>query len=479
MSKPNMTDWENNMLFCSIEFIFIFMPIFYGLYYLCPKAHRNVILFLGSLIFYAVGEWRYLPMLLAALLVNFLGGMAIGKVQHRYLKRFILFLTLLYNFGMLIWFKYLGFILINVQTFTGLDLGAWAEFSPLLPLGISFYTFQITSYVVDVCRGKEEPCHNLVDLGTYLCMFPQLIAGPIVLYSDIRTQLRKRSTTRDDILAALGVFILGLSAKMLLANVFGALFSEIHRLGFDVMSPIKAWMGAFAYTLQIYFDFWGYSLMAIGLGKLMGFDIPENFNNPYRSRSVTEFWRRWHITLSTWFRDYVYIPLGGSRKGRLRQVLNLFIVWFLTGFWHGAGWNFILWGMLFFVLLTIEKLGLLNCLERHAVLSRLYMIVIIPASWVIFAVEDWSELTMYLSRMFLFWRQSPPCMQILDFVDPLKRYGAFFFIALLIITPALERFAGKLIKVKFIAGAVIVALAGLSVWQIVVSTTNPFLYFRF
>ena len=390
------------MLFCSKEFLFIFLPLFLIIYYLVQVKLKNIILFLGSIIFYAVGELKYVPLILLSLIVNYVVAIFIEgcKIQSRMeqsddnrKKTIFLIIGLVYDFAILFVYKYFTF-------FTGI------KSSLTLPLGISFYTFQIVSYVIDVYKDKIKAEKNIINLGVYLMMFPQLIAGPIVIYSDIAKQVRKRSYSLEKFEEGIKIFTLGLGAKMIIANMLGSCWTTSQMYGIEGMSTPMAWVAMFAYTFQIYFDFYGYSLMAIGLGHMLGFNIPKNFDNPYMSRSATEFWRRWHITLGSWFREYVYIPLGGNRKGKARTIFNTFVVWALTGLWHGASWNFVLWGLIFFVLLTIEKSGLLKILDRYNILSHIYAMLIIPMSWMVFALENLSDIGAYFKRLFPFMGHS-------------------------------------------------------------------------
>ena len=383
------------MLFCSKEFLFIFLPLFLIIYYLVSVKLKNIILFLGSIIFYAVGELKYVPLILLSLIVNYVVAIFIEgcKIQSRMeqsddnrKKTIFLIIGLVYDFAILFVYKYFTF-------FTGI------KSSLTLPLGISFYTFQIVSYVIDVYKDKIKAEKNIINLGVYLMMFPQLIAGPIVIYSDIAKQVRKRSYSLEKFEEGIKIFTLGLGAKMIIANMLGSCWTTSQMYGIEGMSTPMAWVAMFAYTFQIYFDLYGYSLMAIGLGHMLGFNIPKNFDNPYMSRSATEFWRRWHITLGSWFREYVYIPLGGNRKGKARTIFNTFVVWALTGLWHGASWNFVLWGLIFFVLLTIEKSGLLKILDRYNILSHIYAMLIIPMSWMVFALENLSDIGTYFKSI--------------------------------------------------------------------------------
>lgn len=471
------------MVFSSLTFLFAFLPIFLVLYYCSPAKYRNGLLFTGSLVFYGIGEPLYLCLIICSVLVNLGIGLFIDRSERLSGKRLWLITGLLYNFGLLFFFKYTNFFLENINGVLRLcHSSTQLKLLELtLPLGISFYTFQIVSYIVDVYRGKVKADHSVISLGAYLCMFPQLIAGPIVVYSDIRRELHERTITIHNLDDGLKTFILGLGFKVLLANRVGTLWNEVCTIGFESISTPLAWLGSLAYSMQLYFDFCGYSLMAIGLGKMLGFTIPENFHHPYLSRSVTDFWRRWHITLGAWFREYVYIPLGGNRKGRIRTVVNLGIVWLLTGFWHGAAWNFILWGAFIFLLEILEKNLLLPVLNHKSIVahifSHIYMILYILVSWTIFAISDFNQLAMYLARMFPFFGMGHT-LNSYDFVKYLTDYGVLLICCILFCTAGPEklyhRFKNKL-------GGIVIALIifWYSVYYLAIGMNNPFLYFRF
>jgi len=384
------------------------------------------------------------------------------------LRRLVLILALVYDFGSLLVFKYTNFFIENLNSVTGLSLSL---VDITLPLGISFYTFQIASYIIDLYKGKIKAEKNIVILGTYLCMFPQLIAGPIVVYSDVSERLHERKISLYEIEDGLRIFILGLGSKVLIANNIGSLWDEAAVIGYDNISMPLAWLSMIAFSLQIFFDFNGYSLMAIGLGKMLGFNFPKNFDYPYISKSLTEFWRRWHITLSSWFREYIYIPLGGNRKGQARTYFNLFIVWFLTGFWHGASWNFILWGLFFFVMLSLEKLFLNKLLLKNNLLARVYSLLLIGMSWMIFAITDLNNLKVFFGALF-----SMRFSQ--DIVYYLRNYGLIILIGCILSTPALSRLYEKY-KKKTLGMVFSIVVFLLSVAYLTDATYNPFLYFRF
>ena len=388
------------MVFSSILFIFRFLPIAMGIYFLTPKKLKNLSLLILSLIFYSWGEPRYFLLMIASIFVDYFISINIEKNnKNKKIKILLLAISIIFNVGILFFFKYINFFIENINSIFNMSLN---NVKITLPLGISFYTFQTMSYTIDVFLGKVKAEKNIINFGAFVCLFPQLIAGPIVKYIDISKELKNRDINLDEIQEGIRLFILGLGSKVLIANNIGSLWNEVETMGFNNISTILAWMGIIAFSLQIYFDFNGYSLMAIGLGKILGFNFPNNFNYPYESRSITEFWRRWHITLGQWFKQYVYIPLGGNRLGRARTYFNLFIVWFLTGFWHGASYNFILWGLYFFILICIEKNGLLNLLNKHKLISHIYTIFFILVGWVLFAVIDLNQIINFFKKMFIF-----------------------------------------------------------------------------
>ena len=367
------------MLFSSIPFLYYFLPAVLICYFLAPPKGKNTVLLLFSLMFYGWGEPRLVLMMLLAVTLGYFFGLGLEKTRGSSLGKLLLVLSVISSLSFLVYYKYTDFFLENINGLFGLHL-------PLLglalPIGISFYTFQIMSYTVDVYRGQVPAQRNFIDLACYVAFFPQLIAGPIVRYSDVAPQLKNRRLTLENCRLGAGRFLVGLGKKILLANLLGELCTAWH--GTQDGSVLFSWMYAVAYTLHIYFDFSGYSDMAIGLGRMFGFLFPENFRHPYVSGSITEFWRRWHISLGTWFRDYVYIPLGGNRRGKWCQLRNILVVWFLTGFWHGAAWNFICWGLYFGLLLIAEKLWILKSLEGHKILAHVYVLLAVIFGFVLF-----------------------------------------------------------------------------------------------
>ena len=460
------------MLFSSLSFLYYFLPCVLILYFLAPRGLKNSVLLFSSLFFYAWGEPKTVLLMLLAILCGYLFALLIERYRGRRLSRLFLILSIAVSAGILGFFKYADFFIHNFNALTGLSL-------PLLrialPIGISFYTFQLISYTVDVYRGVPAR-RNFVDLAAYIALFPQLIAGPIVRYSQIAEQLSSRQHSLEK--AALGIrrFVLGLGKKVLLANALGQL-CEVFRASQD-KSVLFFWLYAAANMLHIYFDFSGYSDMAIGLGKLFGFDFPENFNYPYISRSITEFWRRWHISLGSWFRDYVYIPMGGNRVSRPRWLLNILVVWLLTGFWHGAAWNFIVWGLFFAVFLILEKLWLQKHLEKAPVLCRVYVLFTVMLSFIIFSADDMGQALSSLAS--LFGAGGLPLLSA-EFLYTLKSYALLLVIAVIGATPLparLFRRLGARLQNWLEIPALLLILA-LSTAYLVDGSFNPFLYFRF
>lgn len=466
------------MVFSSTIFLCVYLPLVLLGYYICPKKGRNLFLLIVSLVFYAWGEPKYVFLMIFSILVNYIFGRLMDKNRGRKKRmKLLLVLSVVIDLGLLSVFKYTDFIITNVNAIFG---SSFDLLNIALPIGISFYTFQAMSYTIDVYRNDVRVQKNLIDFGMYITMFPQLIAGPIVRYADVQDQLAERSVTTADFSEGVMRFVVGLGKKVLLANQMGAVWSEIYALGGDV-SALMAWTGAIAYTFQIYFDFSGYSDMAIGLGRMFGFKFPENFRYPYQSVSITDFWRRWHITLSTWFKEYLYIPLGGNRCGLARQALNLLIVWSLTGFWHGAGWNFVMWGLYYFVILFIEKLFLLKALDKLPKLFRhVYALLLIVIGWVIFASDDVSVLLPYLGSMFgangavggmdVYTLFTKAVLLIICCVASTELPKRLFLSA----TGAMNEKAAFTIK-----SVMTIALLALSMILLIGDSYNPFLYFRF
>ena len=463
------------MVFSSLTFWFIYLPVVLISYYVTPKKARNIVLFIVSLAFYGWGEPVYILLMLITILINYLAGFLIGKAEDNGKRKLWLILSVVLNLGFLVFFKYSGMIVstLNLLPFININFTA-----PALPIGISFYTFQAMSYTIDVYREECKAQKNPLVLGTYVTLFPQLIAGPIVRYVDVETQLTERRETLEKFKSGVLLFLVGLGKKVLLANQFALMYKNLSETG-ETFGVTSAWAGLLALTLQIYFDFSGYSDMARGLGRMIGFEFMENFNYPYISRSITEFWRRWHISLSTWFRDYLYIPLGGNRKGMARQVLNLFIVWAMTGIWHGAAYNFLLWGLYFFLLLVIEKFFLLKVLKKvPAFIGHIYALFFIMIGWALFNFTDMKLLFDFLGGLFsakggLYTDES--LLVILSYL-PIAILGCIFS------TPILKTVHRKLKDKKFYPAVLCVFALGsmlLCTASLVSNSYNPFIYFRF
>lgn len=455
----------------------MFLPFVLTLYYITPRRFRNLTLFIVDLVFYAWGEPWLVILMLFSILLNYTSGILIGiNREKKGLARFIFILSVILNLGLLGFFKYAGFIgetLNMVMPFLNIPILEIA-----LPIGISFYTFQTMSYTIDVYKNTVKVQKNIITFGTYVSLFPQLIAGPIVRYEDVAEQLMHRKETLQGFTDGIKLFLIGLSKKVLLANEMGNLWDAVRESGTQ-SGALGSWVGIIAYTFQIYFDFCGYSEMAMGLGKMFGFDFLKNFDYPYISKSITEFWRRWHISLGTWFRQYVYIPLGGNRKGLYRQIINIAVVWFLTGLWHGASWNFILWGLYFGVLLMIEKLFMLKVLKKApAIISHIYSIIIILFGWVLFYFENLNEMGIFLARMF----GSDGFMMSGDISVKIISYIPLLIVSAITSTPLISKLYHK-IKSKPIlyvidnAGCVLALL--LCTAALVSSDYNPFLYYKF
>lgn len=466
------------MLFSSIVFLFTFLPITLLLYYLVPKQAKNAVLLFVSLIFYGWGEPVYIFLMILSILFNYFSGLDIAlKAGNKRASRKSLIFTVAVNLGILGFFKYYGFVIESLNGVLPFQI-PYRELA--LPIGISFYTFQTLSYIIDVYWGNVEVQVNLIDFGAYVTMFPQLIAGPIVQYADVERQLRKRKESLAKFGNGVHLFIVGLAKKVLLANTIGAVYEEVAVM--NSMSVVTAWLGCLAFTFQIYFDFSGYSDMAVGLGKMFGLEFLQNFNYPYISKSVTEFWRRWHMSLGSWFREYVYIPLGGNRVPMGRHLLNLLIVWFLTGLWHGASWNFIAWGLYYGVILIVEKYVTGKWLEKLPEgICICYNMVLVMIGWVLFFSPNLGSALTYLGQMF--------GIGAAGIVDRQAVYlivgnWLLWLMAMIGSTPVMGRL-GKVLfheNEKSWIGMGVVVYVGmflLSIAYLVTETYNPFLYFRF
>ena len=462
------------MLFSSMTFLFVFLPLVLCLYFLVKDKYKNTILLIFSLLFYSWGEPKYILLMIISIVVNFFLAKFLDKSSDY--KKVWMALAVAFNIGLLLFFKYTNFFLENINNIFGINTPA---LNIILPIGISFYTFQILSYVIDVYRGKVAVQKNILTLGTYISFFPQLIAGPIVRYATIEKQLTKRTHSLKKFCTGLRRFMIGFAKKVLVANnvaiIADSVFNsaQLNEYGFLVIL-----LGTLAYTLQIYYDFSGYSDMAIGLGKMFGFDFDENFNYPYVATSVTDFWRRWHISLSTWFRDYVYIPLGGNRCSKLKWVRNFFIVWLLTGFWHGASWNFVLWGLFYAIILLAEKLFLDKWLEKVPVLIKwLLTFVVVNIAWLLFRVESVTSLMAIFTNIFTF-----SGIGLNEFIPAnfnLVSYSIFMVLGFVFMFPWKNIIKIRNHKLSVVKDVILIVLFILGILSLINNAYNPFIYFRF
>ena len=457
------------MLFSSITFLFYFLPILLIIYFIVPKKFKNLVLFIFSLFFYFYGEPKYGFLLLLSCIINYIMGNLIDKYRKR--AKVFLIIALMYNIGQLIYFKYLDFFIENINNIFNTNIGFMYI---VMPIGISFFTFQTISYVVDIYNKKVESSKSFLNFATYVCLFPQLVAGPIVRYETIASELKNRESNFDTFALGVKRFTIGLAKKVLIANLLGEMCTSLASLpNGSVMSYLFQAVG---YTLQIYFDFSGYSDMAIGLGLFFGFHFLENFNYPLVASSITDFWRRWHISLSSFFRDYVYIPLGGNRVSLLKWIRNIFIVWFLTGFWHGASWNFILWGLYFAVILVLEKKIYGKYLNNTKVLKYIYTIGLVVISFVIFNCETIGDIKIFLSSMF--GLNNLPLINT-ETLYYIRSYLILLIIAIIASTPLLKVIGNKIKKLEFLEPVIYIGIIILVTAYLVDTSFNPFLYFRF
>ena len=467
------------MVFSSILFMFVYLPIVLAVYYIVPRKWRNPWLFLVNLVFYGWGEPVYILLMLFSILVNYISGIFVEKYrsENKSKAKTVLIINIVINLAMLMFFKYFDLFANTLNKVPGLDF-----IQPLgvaLPIGISFYTFQTMSYPIDIYRGDSNVQKNFVSFGTFVALFPQLIAGPIIRYKDVASQLNFRASSAEQFAGGVRRFTVGLAKKVLVANNIGKLWDTYSVMAASDLSVVGSWIGIIAFSLQIYFDFSGYSDMAIGLGRMLGFEFMENFNYPYISKSVTEFWRRWHISLGTWFRDYVYIPLGGNRRGKYRQLLNITIVWALTGFWHGASWTFMLWGLYYAAFLIFEKLYWLKVLDKAPkFVGHFYTVLVAVCGWVLFQLTSLPACGIYYKAMFGFGSGG-----VYNPVDGfyLSTFAVVFVIAIIASTPLLKNLYSKLPqKVQaFTTPALIAVVLVVCTGYLVDATYNPFLYFRF
>ncbi len=464
------------MLFSSMTFVFMFLPIVCALYLMCNKRFHNPILLAASILFYAWGEPKYLAIMLLTILINYAGALAVEKFNNR--KKLWLILTIIVDLGFLIYFKYFNFIIDNINNIFHAHISA---LDVIMPIGISFYTFQALSYVIDVFRGDCKAQKDVYKLALYICLFPQLIAGPIVKYHDVAEQIEDREVNFDKVNLGVKRFIIGLAKKMLIANTLGAIADKIFTQPADTFTPLVAWLGGISYTLQLYYDFSGYSDMAIGLGLIFGFHFMENFNYPYISKSITEFWRRWHISLSTWFKQYLYIPLGGNRISKNRTYINLGIVFLLTGIWHGASWNFVFWGLWNGFFIILEKMtGWHNETDKLSIkiLKHLYTIFVFVLGWVMFRADNMTYAWTYLKNMFGLVPVHDITYKMIYYVDNVEIIT--LIIGILCAMPIFKNMVYVENKaVKLAVNIWLLVLFILSAASIAASTYNPFIYFRF
>lgn len=470
------------MVFSSTIFLFFFLPLVLILYYLTPKKRKNFILLLVSLLFYTWGEEEIVLVVLASTFIDFSCGLLIEKGK----KNLGLAISLVTNLSFLFFFKYFNFAFDNFAYITSkLGLGS-STVSDLpniaLPIGISFYTFQTLSYTIDVYRGNVKANRNFVDFAAYVTMFPQLVAGPIVRYADINKQLRNKSISFDNFSFGIQRFIIGLAKKVLIANTFAEIADSVFSQNINSLSTEYAWVGILAYSFQIYFDFSGYSDMAIGLGRMFGFTFLENFNYPYISKSIKEFWRRWHISLSSWFRDYIYISLGGNRLSNLRTYLNLFIVFFVTGLWHGSSWNFVIWGLFHGIFIVIERLGFDKVLKKLWIpFQHLYTLLVVVIGWVFFRADDIYQAKAIFKKMFIYSSGDEYLVSYLNYFHLNLHTLFFLFTAIIFSMPVFDSFYKKIVDFKlfWVYSIILIALMVGSIFYIGAESYNPFIYFRF
>lgn len=470
------------MSFTNLDFIFLFLPLFVALHAAVKGKVRNAVLFLGSIVFYAlaVGKfYEWLILLMVSAVMNYLLGMIISELNGRSRKA-VFVCGVLFNVVFLVTYKYAESFL--TALLPALVSAGGKEITVpdiALPLGLSFYTFKNLSYLREVYAGTAESEESFIDYGAYLTMFPQISMGPIQTYKDFKPYLKSRIVSFAGISSGLAEFILGLGLKKIFADRLGSVWSGIETIGYSSISTPLAWLGIIAFSLQLYFDFYGYSLMASGIGEMLGCKTPQNFNYPYLSRSMSEFWRRWHMTLGEWFKENVYFPLGGSRCSRVRLVRNLFIVWVLTGVWHGNTLNFLLWGLFLFLLVYIEKTGALDFITENRVLSRIYMFFAVIFSWMLFKLPTISDFGVYLSRMFPFFTAAPEEVYALDWLKYAKSIGWLFVLGLLFCTPIPRRIYEKIRSKPLIAVPLLLLIFWYSIYLVACSANDPFLYFNF
>lgn len=472
------------MIFTSPSFLFLFLPIVILLYYVSTSRVKNLTIFLCSLFFYSWGEGIYVLLMLFSIGGNYVFGLYIGGNQRKKIKNYFLSFAILFNLGILFYYKYAGFFVGMLNDIFDFEVNS----SPVhLPLGISFFTFQSISYIVDVYRGEVEPQKKLINLGLYISLFPQLIAGPIVRYSDINLQLKERKHSFKKFSEGVYRFSIGLFKKVIIANPLGYVADQIFELGADELSMPISWIGILCYTFQIYFDFSGYSDMAIGLGRMFGFKLEENFNHPYISKSIQEFWRRWHISLSTWFRDYLYIPMGGNRVSKKRLYINLFTVFFLTGLWHGASWNFIVWGLFHGVFISLERIAVIKkFLIKYRYISHVYTLFVVIISWVFFRSPTLPSSLRYIKSMFNVSNFSLDIFELRSLIS--NEMIIVIILAILLSLPLRNKIEAYLSKIQvkgkikpiYVYRFAFIFISLLFVFSKIASSAyNPFIYFRF
>ena len=461
------------MLFSSMTFVFLFLPLVFAAYLLTPPCFRNGLLLAASILFYAWGEPRYVAIMLLTVLINWLGSLLIVRFQKH--KTFILTASVITDLSFLFYFKYFDFVAVNINAFAGADIPL---LKVIMPIGISFYTFQAMSYLIDVYRGKVRAQSDVFRLALYITLFPQLVAGPIVKYCDVAEQLSRRSITPDKVLYGVRRFIIGLAKKVLIANTLGIVADAIFAQPVADFDVLTAWVGALAYSLQLFYDFSGYSDMAIGLGAMFGFKFFENFNYPYISKSISEFWQRWHISLSSWFKEYLYIPLGGNRNGTARTIFNLAVVFLATGIWHGAEWTFVAWGVWHGAFVILEKLSGWHKTSRFKLLHHAYCLLVLLVGWVIFRAENLTYAYAYLQNMFGLLSSHNITNEIGAYVDNFELI--VFAVAIICALPLFKNMvAVKSLWANLAVNIWLLILFMLSTAALASSTYNPFIYFRF
>ena len=465
------------MVFSSSVFLLLFLPLVFVLNYLIKNEYSNALLMAASILFYAWGEPYLVLLMVLSILVNYALGLAISKAKGSF-RRLPLIAAVIFNIGALGYYKYAGFALSSVNAIFKKDLVTVPEIA--LPIGISFFTFQALSYVIDVYRDDTKASKNVINVALYISFFPQLIAGPIVKYKDINRQIENRTISFDGFTIGFKRFIYGLAKKVLIANVLGLCADTVYGCEMEKIGFGAAWLGALAYTFQIYYDFSGYSDMAIGLGKMFGFDFLENFQYPYLSGSISEFWRRWHISLGTWFKEYVYIPLGGNRKGKVRTYVNLVIVFFLTGLWHGADWSFIIWGLYHGLFSVLERLGFKKILEKIKVLPTIYTFLVVHFGWVLFRAKDTATGFQFIEKMLTPWKHVENPIPYWEYMD--KKTVAIFICAVIgmgFLKKFIPEKIQKIWKDSVPEAVYCVILLILCLASMAADTYNPFIYFQF